>query len=267
MSKKKNTFGLSLKGSVSDLNSVFKAVDVSAFKIFEVSGDYIDWLADSNNRGFNIDKASFSVISVSNIIPPNIAGEVAGSSASIKNEFINSFRDTVNLIQNSTVKYCTADINLEKELSSAADYQPKVLLMKKLTPALFYNKLTFLLPVRIPSVLKVNTADYPLFARKVMNPYFDLALDIHPHEFRIKPEPLKILEPLRFKLGLVSFEYEPESGNYFVPKLLEPWLEALNHFAYNGPVLLAPRTSKCEVFAAEIPKLVKFVEQMHGDFE
>jgi hypothetical protein len=100
-----------------------------------------------------------------------------------------------------------------------------------------------------------------------MNPNFEFALDIHPHEFRVKPDPLKLLEPLRFKLGMVSFEYEPESGNYFVPKLLEPWLDALKTLAYDGPVLLAPRTSRSEVFAAEIPKLVKFTELLDGDFE
>jgi hypothetical protein len=267
MSDKKNIFGISLKSSVPNLNPFFKAVDVSAFKIFEVSGDFVNWFSDADSHLFNLNKARFNIISVSNIIPPNIAGEIAGRPFTIQSNFFNSFREIMKLLHQTSIKYCTMDINLDKELANSLDYEKKVFLMKKLTPQLFFNKVNMLLPIRIPSVLNINLADYPLFSRKIMNPNFEFALDIHPHEFRVKPEPLEMLKPLRFKIGLVSFEYEPESGNYFVPKLLEPWLEALELLAYNGPILLAPRTSKSEVFAAEIPKLVNFVEALNGEFQ
>jgi len=267
MPDKSFIFGLSLKGSISDLNSIFKAVDVSPFKHLEVSGIFIDWLSESNTRNFNLSNARFEISSISNIIPSNIAGEIAGRGLGIQRDFALSFSDTLELIGKYSITKCSMDINLESSFVKADNIESKVLLLKKITPELIRKKIKMLLPIRIPSILNIDISRYPVFARQVMNPNLEFAVDIHPHEFRVKPDPVSLLKLLRFKLGLVSFVYEPESGNYFVPKLLTPWLEALEELQYSGLVFITPRTTKSDIFASEISKLSHLVEDLNGVYE
>ena len=94
-----------------------------------------------------------------------------------------------------------------------------------------------------------------------MNPNLKLAIEIHPHEFRKKQNPVDVLKPFKYKIGMFSFIYEPEAGNYLVDKLLTPWLDALQDLSYSGVIVFAPLTSKPEVFSRELIELTDLIQK------
>ena len=265
MLNKKFTYIPGIKSLGNDLNAVFKAMQLSSFDSLLVSADIFEWLDSPNNKSsswsnFDLNQANFKILSVSDILPQGIASEIAFQNKGIIRDFVNNTDSLLDTLLDLEIDSCSLNLSLESVFKEPEKEKLLVDLFKKISPYLIRKKITMLLPVRIPSIYSVDFDCYPLFIRKIMNPDMKLVIEIYPHEFRVKQNPLEVLKPFIYKIGMVNFIYEPEAGNYLVDKLLIPWLDALEKLSYKGLVVLTPRTAKAEVFANELKKLTKLLE-------
>ena len=265
MLNKKFTYIPGIKSLGNDLNAVFKVIQLSSFDALLVSSDLFEWLDSRNDKSsswskFDLDQANFKILSVLDIVPQGIASEVAYQNKPIVRDFINNIDCMLDKLLNLGINSCSLNLSLENAFKVSEKEKLTLDLLKKISPYLIRKKVTMLLPVRIPSIYPVDFNRYSLFIRKVMNPDLKLVIEIYPHEFRVKQNPIEVLKPFIYKIGMVNFIYEPEAGNYLVDKLLISWLDALEELSYEGVVVLTPRTAKAEVFANELKKLIKLME-------
>jgi len=266
MLNKNFTYLPALKTLGNDLNAIFKAVHLSSFKSLILPADLFDWLDMQKNNNsswsqFDLNNANFKILSVLDIIPEHFAAEVPMQNKTIIRNFINNFDSLLDQLVRLKINSCSLNLNLENAFKIHEKEIAAVELLKKISPYLIRKNISMLLPVRIPSVFSVDFEKYSFFHRNIMNPNMKLSIEIHPHEFRIKQNPLEVLKPFKYKIGMFSFIYEPEAGNYLVDKLLTPWLDALQELSYNGIIVFAPLTAKPEVFSRELTKLTDLIQQ------
>jgi len=262
-------FGISLSGGLHEWISALKIIDVSIFDKVELPGECMDSRANrsslesTTNDIFKIfaqNKRRFEVISVTDIAPAVISGEMAEQSSGIREDFVENIRLSLTELAKLGIKACSLNIAPETTFDNEEKRERKIMLLKRITPFLYDKKINLSIPVRMPSVSDLDFGNYLTFAREAMSPYIKLSANIHPHEIKNKKTPAELLCPFRFLMDSISFIYEPEAGNILVDELMMPWFELLDKYQFSGTVIFVPRTSNIAIFSREISRITSIME-------
>ena len=259
-------FAISLSGGIKEWVSALKIVDSSLFDKVELPGVCIDDnlknLSGSDIfKEFPEDKRNFEVISVTDIAPATISGEIADQSRAIIDDFIENIRISLRKLDRFGIQQSTLNISPENAFENEERRMRQVKLIKQITPTLSDKRLKLSIPVRIPSVNNTDPGNFPAFLREIMSPNIKLAINIHPHEIKNQDSPENLLRPFRFLMDSISFIYEPEAGNLLVDKLLDPWFKILGKHLFSGTVIFMPRTANIAIFRKEVKRISGIIAQ------
>lgn len=267
-------FAISLSGGIDEWISALKIVDVSFFELIELPGECMDSRAKRSSldaigkdifKIFNPKKSNFKVISITDIAPPSIAGEMPEQGSKIIEDFIENIRIALYDMDKLGINSCSLNIGFENLFANEEKRDKTVQLLKRITPFLFDKKINLSLPVRVPAGSDINPEYFPAFTREIMSPWVKLAINIHPHEIKNQKTPEEMLKPFRFQMHSVHFIYEPEAGNFLVPKLMTPWFELLEKYQFSGQVIFVPRTSNISIFSRETERITSILKKFIAD--
>ena len=259
MKRKDLKFAISLSGGIKEWVSALKIVDSSPFDKVELPGACMDDNLKSPDcdilKNFPEDKRTFEVVSVTDIAPATISGEIADQNSAIIDNFIKNIRISLDKLERIGIAQGTLNISPENAFENEEKHVKQIKLLKQIIPTLSDKRLKLSIPVRIPSVNNTDPGNFPAFLRETMSPNIKLAIKVHPHEIKNQNSPENLLQPFRFLMTSISFVYEPEAGNLLVDKLLDPWLNILEKHIFPGIVVFVPRTANIAIFNREVERL------------
>ena len=224
----------------------------------------LDTMENDIFKVFSPGKRNFEVVSVTDIAPASIAGEIYGQSPKIIDNFVENIHASVYELNKLNIRSCSLNIAGENIFANPEKRQGTIKILKRISSILYEKKITLSLPVRVPATAGNSQDNYPVLVRETMSPFVKLAVNIHPHEIKNQTDPDELIGPYRFLMNSVSFIYEPEAGNFLVPKLMDPWFELLIQYRFAGPVIFLPRTANIAIFSREVERIVRILKEFQA---
>jgi hypothetical protein len=248
-------FGISIINFPSEI--ALPAFNPQLFSGIELS----ESLIASMPRQLDIHK--FKSIFFAELLPQNVTAEIVQQSPNI----INGFKQEMHKLLESAAfhngRAVTIDFGVESCFTNSERRRRLIKLISLLAADLLSNKITLLLPVRVPFMMNTAAEDYLAFKRELLCPNVQFSLDIHPHEMAGRNIHLyELLHWLQFDLKCVKFIYEPETGNRLTEKLLQNWLEFFKKIRFRGFIFFRPVTMVPDVFEHEITLLEKIIPEL-----
>ncbi|MFA7230995.1 MAG: hypothetical protein WC071_06965 [Victivallaceae bacterium] len=243
-------FGISL--DYYPTNAELPAVFAKAMRVIELSGFFLT--EDGQSAKIRKKLKSFERIFFRDALSPAMTREMPQQSGAILAEFKHHFRGLLKLASKLNSRGFSADFDIERAFSNDSYRQQMLSLLKCFYGELHASDLNLLLPVRVPFLPEVTSAEQYLdILKQLMFPNIKLSIDIHPHELAGKPfSPSELLHWLRFDTAVIRFVYEPETGNHLVEKLITPWLDWIKQSSMTCDVIFVPIVTRSESFENEL---------------
>jgi len=200
------------------------------------------------------------------MIDPSVSREIIGQSASIQNDLKLYLRKLISEADDISSSGILLDFAIERSFEKPELSEKIRTFINSFSNALYHSKNKLLLPVRVPLLESVSSAEkYLDFLKKQMIPQAGFSVDVHPHELAGKDfSPRDIMQWLEFDTVLLRFVYEPETGNRLVRKSIEPWLEySKNHFN-KLKIVFAPVFKHLETIENEINLFEELISSLNN---
>jgi hypothetical protein len=233
------------------------------FTVLELPGYYLPKLFSHDVR---LPRKNILQLYLRDLLSPSVTREVVMQTGPIRREFKNHFRKLIAESGQAGACGVSADFDFERTFRDSDYLDSLHTLLRSFYGTLHEAELDLVLPVRVPLVPEVETTEsYLGTARKFMSNNLSFSLDIHPHELAGKEiDPESVLRWLRFDLSALRFVYEPETGNKLVPKLVEPWLDAVKKLMLSAQIVFVPVVHRRESLENELILLEELISGLNN---
>lgn len=189
------------------------------------------------------------------LLPTGLTRGIALQDRRIQENFLGEFSLLLDRAKNAEASGVIVDFELENCFGDSTRDIATDLLLKRLVADLLRTELRLLLPIRFPFNQEAggSSEKYLNYLKKLMSPQIGFVLNVYPHELAGRELDLQnLLHWIRFDIDLIRFVYEPETGNRLVPRLLNPWLQLVNDFELDVPLMAAPFFEQSETMEYEL---------------
>ncbi|MDD2478575.1 MAG: hypothetical protein PHS31_01635 [Victivallaceae bacterium] len=242
---KKIIFGLSLL-HVTEEQNIPEVHDV--FNAIELPGIFL-------NREYEKLQSLPQEVFFNDVLPIGLTREIALQDRRIQENFLTELALLLDRASNVGASGIVVDFEIESCFADTVRGNATDSLLKRLSADLLRTGLRLLLPIRFPfnPEAEGSSEKYLDCLKKMMSPQIGFVLNVYPHELAGRELDLKkLLHWIRFDTDLIRFIYEPETGNRLVPRLLKPWLQLVNDFELDVPLMAAPLFEQRETVEYEL---------------
>lgn len=206
---------------------------------------------------------SHRLVQTGSIIDSDVARNLPFASESLFQEFAAYTEKLLMLFHSIGIRTVTFDPRMNDILDDERALNSMLRLLRLIAPVLNRTGITLLLPFPLPCPDSVRPMRLIRFLRESMIPELKVRLDINPHEIpRSQTVPSTLAGTLLLEVRSILFRYDADSGNILLADHLLPWLEAMNHYGFDGSWLAAPASSGAGRLPAETESFSKLIKQL-----
>lgn len=206
---------------------------------------------------------SYKLVQTGSIIDSNVARNLPFSSESLFQEFAAYTEKLLTLFHSIGIRTATFDPYMNNILGDERALNSMQRLLRLIAPVLNRTGITLLLPFSLPCADSAQPVRLIRFLRESMIPELKVRLDINPHEIpRSLTVPSTLAGTLLLEVRSILFRYDADSGNILLADHLLPWLEAMNHYGFDGSWLAAPVSLGAGRFPVETESFSELVKQL-----
>ena len=223
------------------------------------------FLQNSSSLFRAISPGAFYVVHCSGIMDRDLSRTIAFSPESLQKDFAEEACFVLERLHAGNCLTASLECDMDQIFNDSDSRNALIGILHRLAPTLLRNRMTLLLPFRVPVYSPERPSMMNRFLRDAMIPGLKLRLDIHPYELEDGFSPKDSVGILFREVRSVTFLYDADCGNRITKKILRPWLEALDACAFSGPFLLAPYSMNQRMAFPEAESFAKIIADLRNE--
>lgn len=255
-------FGLALGTLGMGLNGVRDYADFPVFSAIEFPLEM--FTTDHAELFRRIPHDKYHEVHCSGIMDRDLSGTIAFAPRNLQNDFADQAVQILDQICAGNCFTATLECDMDQIFNDSEARDSLIYLLHRMTPALLKNKMTLLLPFRLPTYSPERSGMMNKFLRDSMIPGLKLRLDIHPFDIEPGTTPDELIGPLFREVRSIMLHYDADCGSRISAKIIRSWAEIFDVYDFSGPFFLAPYSQRHRMVYPQAESFAKIVSDLRN---